>query len=212
MHDQLKMIITSFGFLLAAFLFSADAAAAVTETKDDETMMVTTNVENDKDGADTSTNELPAVMNIPYYDLSNVNIVGITTQEGDVSRSTLHNGFALVPGGRLVSENNEYEFVYTENGNLVGGYRILRLPPFYSARTQSSSPQLAVMQDDGNFVLYELKNGKISPYWHTNTVGDGRKPPFGLVMQKDRNVVVYNAGEPLWHTNTAVRSRKTVVL
>ena len=194
--NQLKMIITSFGLLLAAFL-SADAAAVVAETKNDET----TNVEIDKDE---SMNELPAVMNIPYYDLSNVKIVGVTTQEGDVSRSTLHNGFALVPGGELVSDN-KWVFIYTKYGDLVGKHKYLKIGPFYSAGVRSSSPQLAVMQDDGNFVLYELKNGKISPYWHTDTAGNGVKPPFRLVMQNDRNVVLYEGDTPLWHTDTAVQ-------
>ncbi|XP_066510085.1 B-type lectin plumieribetin-like [Hoplias malabaricus] len=53
----------------------------------------------------------------------------------------------------------------------------------------------AIMQDDGNFVLYTWK-----PVWASNTCG---KPGTRLVMQADGNLVIYNdTGNPLWASDT----------
>uniref|UniRef100_A0A671Y2N7 Mannose-specific lectin-like n=1 Tax=Sparus aurata TaxID=8175 RepID=A0A671Y2N7_SPAAU len=54
----------------------------------------------------------------------------------------------------------------------------------------------AVLQDDGNFVLYD--DGKV--VWASNTHGsDG----YRLCMQPDCNLVIYNRGNvPKWATNT----------
>jgi hypothetical protein len=51
----------------------------------------------------------------------------------------------------------------------------------------------AVMQSDGNFVLY----GAFGATWHTNTWGN---PGSYIVVQDDGNLVVYApGGRPLWH-------------
>jgi outer membrane protein assembly factor BamB len=52
----------------------------------------------------------------------------------------------------------------------------------------------AVMQTDGNFVVYDLDTG--TPIWHTHTDGH---PGAYLNIQDDGNLVVYSAeGEALW--------------
>ena len=53
------------------------------------------------------------------------------------------------------------------------------------------------MQNDGNFVLYDVNN---KPVWASNTAGN---PGAYLAVQEDGNLVVYNqGGNPLWATNT----------
>lgn len=55
----------------------------------------------------------------------------------------------------------------------------------------------AVMQSDGNFVVYD---GSGHPLWATGTWGH---PGAYLAVQDDGNLVVYAAsGGPLWATNT----------
>jgi len=90
----------------------------------------------------------------------------------------------------------------------------------------------AVMQGDGNFVLYENEtravwasntNGRGAircemqndgnlvlydsgsrPVWASNTCGKGRAP-FRLEMQNDRNLVVYDSfNSPTWATGTNI--------
>jgi len=56
----------------------------------------------------------------------------------------------------------------------------------------------AVMQGDGNFVLYDAGHGA---YWNTETHGRGNAP-FKCVMQSDGNFVVYQGnGQPTWASN-----------
>lgn len=53
----------------------------------------------------------------------------------------------------------------------------------------------AVLQGDGNFVLY----GPFGPLWSSNTAGTGAD---ALVMQTDGNLVLYAGTRPVWSTNT----------
>jgi hypothetical protein len=56
----------------------------------------------------------------------------------------------------------------------------------------------AIMQADGNFVLYTSSG---TPVWASNTAGN---TGAYLNVQNDGNVVVYSAsGAPLWSTGTA---------
>ncbi len=74
-------------------------------------------------------------------------------------------------------------------------------------RLQSSTNKyFAVMQNDGNFVVYSSGNtngrGRDSPIWASNTNGRGTSP-YRTVMQKDGNLVVYDAtNSPMWASNT----------
>jgi hypothetical protein len=55
-----------------------------------------------------------------------------------------------------------------------------------------------VMQNDGNAVLYNTRNGQ--PTWASNTQGIN---PRDLIMQADGNLVVYDrSGQPRWASNT----------
>ena len=53
----------------------------------------------------------------------------------------------------------------------------------------------AVLQGDGNFVLY----GPSGPLWSSNTSGTGTN---AMVMQTDGNLVLYAGPRPVWSTNT----------
>ena len=57
--------------------------------------------------------------------------------------------------------------------------------PAYQAPNAWSNGNIAIMQDDGNFVLYDQNN---EPVWASNTAG---KPGAYLAVQDDGNLVVY---------------------
>jgi len=54
----------------------------------------------------------------------------------------------------------------------------------------------AIMQPDGNFVVYDLQEGFAIPVWSTNTAGN---PGAYLNVQDDGNMVIYSASNAvLW--------------
>ena len=113
------------------------------------------------------------------------------------STNTLYAGQALVPGGKLVSTNGKYVLIYQKDGNLVG---YTASTPFWASGLQTASPSMAVMQADGNFVLYDVK---MNQYWSSNTGGVGNPPNFKIFMQDDRNIVIYdNDHKPTFASNT----------
>lgn len=64
----------------------------------------------------------------------------------------------------------------------------------------------AVMQGDGNFVVYA--NGRVQ--WSTRTDGN---PGAWLAMQTDGNLVIYSAaGRPLWNTRTDGKGGRRLVM
>jgi exopolysaccharide biosynthesis protein len=66
-----------------------------------------------------------------------------------------------------------------------------------SRLTSPNGSHIAVMQNDGNFVVYRTGAGA---QWSTRTWGN---PGAFLVMQADGNLVVYSAASrPLWHSGT----------
>lgn len=106
----------------------------------------------------------------------------------------------LERGQALVSPNGCYSFVLQDDGNLVSyapGGR-----PLWASRTHGRAVQFAVMQGDGNFVIY---NGN-SPVWSSNTY---RRGGSRLIMQDDSNVVIYTPdGRPVWRTGTSRRCNR----
>jgi len=82
------------------------------------------------------------------------------------------------------------------DGNLVL-YREDDGVPLWASNTWGTPATHAIMQTDGNFVIYD-DAGK--PYWSTNSWG---QPGNWLVLQSDGNLVLYNtAGRAVWATNT----------
>ena len=66
--------------------------------------------------------------------------------------------------------------------------------------TSGSGGYRAVMQPDGNFVVYSLR-GHAHPIWVSGTAGN---PGAVLVKQADGNLVIYQAGHAVWATHILV--------
>jgi hypothetical protein len=82
--------------------------------------------------------------------------------------------------------------VYQSDGNLVLYDDVNRIP-LWSSGTAATSTGHAVLQGDGNFVIYSAQG---TPLWSTGTAGNANAV---LVVQNDSNVVVYRAdGQPIW--------------
>lgn len=95
------------------------------------------------------------------------------------------------------SGNGRAIFRLQEDGNLVlyrDGEAV------YQAPNAHPNGFRAIMQDDGNFVLYDA-NGKAL---FASGTDSGQGTDQFLAVQDDGNVVVYaSEGVPLWSTNTA---------
>ncbi|HEY5399819.1 MAG TPA: beta-galactosidase [Trebonia sp.] len=107
---------------------------------------------------------------------------------------TLPAGQQLTAGQSLASCNGDYTIDMQGDGNLV---LYQNGTPLWASNTSGSAADEAIMQDDGNLVLYTSSG---SPVWASGTVGnDGAD----LVVQNDGNVVIYSAsGAALWATGT----------
>jgi hypothetical protein len=68
--------------------------------------------------------------------------------------------------------------------------------PVFQAPNAFGNGNTAIMQDDGNFVLYDQNN---QPVWASGTAGN---PGADLAVQEDGNLVVYLNGNALWASNT----------
>ena len=92
---------------------------------------------------------------------------------------------------------NAYRFVMQPDCNLVL-YDNNRL--VWASETYRKGYNCrAVMQSDGNFVIYTPEN---DPVWATNTVYG--TSDYELILQSDRNVVIYDDSVVIWATNTNV--------
>jgi hypothetical protein len=74
-------------------------------------------------------------------------------------------------------------------------YRLADRQALWSSGTDGRSVTRAVMQDDGNFVVY----GPNAAQWETQTAGSSGK---FLVLQDDGNLVIYPAGPAVWQSQT----------
>ena len=63
----------------------------------------------------------------------------------------------------------------------------------------------AIMQDDGNFVVYGPKGAT----WSTGTAGSGATE---IIMQDDGNLVIYASGKPVWSSGTALTGGQSLVM
>jgi hypothetical protein len=89
-----------------------------------------------------------------------------------------------------------------EDGNLVL-YRNDNSQALWSSGTSGKPVAHAIMQGDGNFVLYD-NNGVA--YWSTGTWGN---PGAFLILQDDGNLVVYGQnGQALWASKTALGTER----
>jgi hypothetical protein len=110
---------------------------------------------------------------------------------------TLAPGQTLNIGQQLQSNNGRYILTMQADGNLVQ-YEGMPSSPRAVWATDTwtlpaaAKPTRAIMQQDGNFVLY---NATGNPAWATGTSQPGSR----LVLQDDRNLVVYSSSNSaLW--------------
>ena len=85
--------------------------------------------------------------------------------QGSSSSSTLSPGAVLQPGQSLRSDNGAYRLVLQNDGNLVAYSQ--ENQPVWHTRTNGERVTHAVMQHDGNFVLYD----GVKPIWNSQTHG-----------------------------------------
>lgn len=114
------------------------------------------------------------------------------------SPSALLGGQTLTAGHALASPDGHYILAMQADGNLVlylhnGGFN---LRPLWSTGTSGDRGDRAVLQSNGNLVLYDAENQAL---WSTNTSTAGCA---NLVMQEDGNLVLYNKKKPVWASHT----------
>ena len=98
----------------------------------------------------------------------------------------------LLPGQLLTSASKQFRLVYQADGNLAliddGAHAAV-----WTSGTGGIAPQQALMQTDGNFVIYDAAGGAD---FMTNTGGNAGAR---LVLQNDGNLVIFGGdGTPLW--------------
>lgn len=102
----------------------------------------------------------------------------------------------LLANQSIQSGNGAYKLTFQGDGNLVlysGG------KAKWASNTNGESPQCAIMQSDGNFVVY---NSSMQAKWTSNTRADANLGSR-LIIQNDGNLVIYNTSDqPIWASNT----------
>ena len=107
---------------------------------------------------------------------------------------------ALLTGNALWSCDKRFYLTMQSDGNLVlYQYQNGNSTALWSSGTWQTSGNVAFMQDDGNFVLYDANR---NPLWSSNTWGWQNSY---LAVQDDGNLVVYNGTTPLWDSQTCCR-------
>jgi hypothetical protein len=126
---------------------------------------------------------------------------GLPLHGEDLQTDRLTANGALTPGQSLVSQpNGTFECVLQTDGNLVVYNRepLARDKALWATGTVAKCVgMLAIMQSDGNFVVYGPAN---SVCWAAGTTGKGSV----LIMQDDGNLVIYDQNQrPVWSSGTA---------
>ncbi|MEU8512824.1 hypothetical protein AB0C76_14710 [Kitasatospora sp. NPDC048722] len=111
-------------------------------------------------------------------------------------------GNCLLPGDSLVSPGGFYRLTYQHDGNLVEYKKGERSgwTAIWQSGTQNTAPGKAIMQYDGNFVVYDTFKNAL---WATGTNNGCNPAANWLRIQNDANLVVYRphgdgAWTPVW--------------
>jgi hypothetical protein len=104
------------------------------------------------------------------------------------------NGF-LLQNDYLLSQSGRYQFILQQDGNLVLYDLGESHKAIWASNTNGKAVSKAIMQSDGNFVIYGFPNA----IWATNTNG---KPNSYIIVQNDGNTVIYEPSVPVWASNT----------
>jgi hypothetical protein len=112
-------------------------------------------------------------------------------------QAVMEPGQGLIEGESVTSCDGRFRLTMQYDGNLVlyqGGQAL------WASNTYLSQGYASVMQNDGNFVLYDVNQRAL---FATNTYGQSGNH---LAVQNDGNVVVYNtSGHAVWASNTCCR-------
>jgi hypothetical protein len=121
--------------------------------------------------------------------------IGLSASSTSSSCGELTANQELTSNQSLASCNGDYTLIMQSDGNLVLYQGSTAL---WASGTVGSGADEAILQDDGNFVVYTSAG---SPVWASNTAGDTGDY---LDVQNDGNVVIYSSsGAALWSTGTA---------
>lgn len=111
------------------------------------------------------------------------------------NQSTLYGNEYLFPGQMLSAGSCYYELHFQADGNLVEtGHN--GSPVLWASGTNNTGAAYAVMQQDGNLVIYRWDGSYV---WHTATYNHAWAH---ATIQNDGNFVVYWGSYPLWSSNT----------
>lgn len=113
-----------------------------------------------------------------------------------------NNGSFLEPGQAIQSKNEKYMLAYQDDGDLVI-YRKNGMEPIWSSGTTGYPAYRAIMQYDGNLVIYYGKpyqRGEKS-IWASNTWENNNNAH--LVLEDNGNLVIYNSSnKAVWQSNS----------
>ncbi len=108
----------------------------------------------------------------------------------------LHPEERLLPGEEIVSLEGRFRLTMQADGNLVL-YRNSPVEALWASATAGNQVAFAIMQSDGNFVVYAPDG---TPLWNADTDGN---PGTFLQIQDDGNLVLYAPGDrAIWDTHT----------
>lgn len=125
-------------------------------------------------------------------DTSGVRSIYGATTAAPTTTDTLQAGSRLTVGQTLVSGNRRFRLLYQSDGNLVLYDDVDRTAP-WASNTGGISAGHALLQTDGNFVVYDLAG---TGRWASNTVGHANAR---LLLQNDGNLVLYASnGQAVW--------------
>jgi hypothetical protein len=91
----------------------------------------------------------------------------------------------------LSSPSSQYQLILQQDGNLVIYDLWNGRTAIWASDTAGIAVNFAIMQEDGNFVIYGFPNA----VWATDTPGRGT---CFLTMQNDGNLVIYQLNAPVW--------------
>lgn len=125
-------------------------------------------------------------------------LAAAASNAGAATPSALLGGQTLTAGHSLVSPDGHYILAMQSDGNLVlylhnGGFSVR---PLWSSGTSGDRGDRAVLQTNGNLVLYSAANQAL---WSTNTSTAGCT---NLVVQEDGNLVLYSNKKAVWASHT----------
>jgi hypothetical protein len=138
---------------------------------------------------------LPLFFQTAYNDDQRANIPCTLTAKQ--RQSSLYHGQSMPVGSKRWSPNGRFFLAMQGDGNLVV-YRISDNRAIWASNTMGSGAVKALMQYDGNFVLYTSYG---VPKWSSNTIG---RPDNFLLLQDDGNMIIDAMGAPTvqWAANS----------